>query len=393
MVFKSIQWTGSSKTKNDFRFSKRVGWFCFVGRLFGFTTLLNLIIILLFPKFVTQLRRLSFASDDWAGCTQQGGFEGISVAHQSTASLVYYLLSISRAGNYNRARQSEQRTESIIMDLDRDPSMSASSYNNGFAAFSPVAQQQQQQFLSQHLPQQQQQLGQPLFGLIAASAAVRTDFSPVEGSNDTKFTLSVTTNPGDFPSPLTSIHELVFFLLPGASSVLPLNSGLLVYWQVEVVSSGNQQQQSGFELLGSLVPSERRSDVFRTGWSEREEFIGLDRQQPPPAVRVNFGISIEPIEVVRNLTNASSGNSGSNNNNSVGTNNPMGASPSAAADKRPLVAQKIAKDLYNFMLSFDTGGARGNQTMTVPANIFDRWWKRFEAKLKRDPNFFLKNDD
>jgi len=281
------------------------------------------------------------------------------------------------------------------MDLDRDPSMSASSYCNGFAAFSSVAQQQQQQqqqqFLSPHLPQQQQ-LGQPLFGLIAASAAVRTDFSPVEGSNGTKFTLSVTTNQGDFPSPLTSIHELVFFLLPGASSVLPPNSGLLVYWQVEVVSSGNQQQQSGFELLGSLVPSEKQSDVFRTGWSEREEFIGLDRQQPPPAVRVNFGISIEPIEVVRNLTNAGSGNG--SNNNSVGmNNNPMGASPSGAADKRPLVAQKIAKDLYNFMLSFDTGGARGNQTMTVPANIFDRWWKRFEAKLKRDPNFFLKNDD
>jgi hypothetical protein len=310
------------------------------------------------------------------------------------------------------------------MDLDRDSAMMAPSYN-GFAAFSSSAeQQQQQQFLSPISPQQQnqqyyqqpqqqpqqQQLGQPLFGLIAATAPVRTDFCPIDGSNGTKFSLSVTSSTGDgrgdFPSPLTSIHELVFFLLPGASETMPPNSGLLVYWQVEVVVGGgvggHQQQQlpqqSGFELLGSLVPSENQSDVFRTGWSEREEFIGLDRQQPPPVVRINFGISIEPIEVVRNLTNASS--SISNNihnsmNNYSNSNNPMGAAApfAAARDKRPLVAQKIAKDLYNFMLSFDTGGARGNQTMTVPANIFERWWKRFEAKLKRDPNFFLKNND
>jgi len=269
------------------------------------------------------------------------------------------------------------------MDMDRDSSMSATSYDNGFAVFSTVAaqhmmQQQQQQF-------QSQPTGPQLFGLIAPTAPVRTDFMPVEGSNGAKFTLSVSTS-SDFPSPLTSIHELVFFVLPSASQVLPPNSGLLVYWQVEVTSGGTRVQ-SGFELLGSLVPSEKQSDVFRTGWSEREEFIDLDGQQPPPIVTVNFGISVEPIDVVKNLSNDNSNTSSNIHNNSFGQNT------QSSNDKRPLVAQKIAKDLYNFMLSFDTGGARGNQSMTVPANIFDRWWKRFEAKLKRDPNFFLKNDE
>ena len=82
-------------------------------------------------------------------------------------------------------------------------------------------------------------------------------------------------------------------------------------------------------------------------------------------------------------------------NNTLDANNPMQANRTqpSVSEKRPLVAQKIAKDLYNFMLSFDTGGARGSQAMTVPANIFDRWWKRFEAKLNRDPNFFLKNNN
>ena len=269
------------------------------------------------------------------------------------------------------------------MDLDREGSVS--SYSHGFAAFSSAAQQQQQQFQSPPLQQPQQQPGPPLFGLIAPNAPVRTDFLPVEGSNGTKFTLSVlSASLGDFPSPLTSIHELVFFLLPNSSTAMPPNSGVLVYWQVEVSNGG----QSGFELLGSLVPMEKQSEIFRPGWSEREEFIGLDRQQPPPVVRVNFGISIEPIEVVNNLSNSNSNSSSSSSSNT----NHFGQNVTHATDKRPLVAQKIAKDLFNFMLSFDTGGARGNQTMTVPANIFDRWWKRFEAKLKRDPNFFLKND-
>jgi len=283
------------------------------------------------------------------------------------------------------------------MDLD---SSNSSSYNNGFAAFSSVAQQQQQQQQQQFVPQQQQQLQQqqqhfqqqqqqqqPLFGLIAATAPVRTDFAPVEGYNGTKFALSVTTaEPGGFPSPLSSVHELVFFLLPGAARALPQDSGLLLYWQVAV-----GDRSSGFELLGSLVPSEKQSDVFRTGWSEREEFIDLNLRQPPPVVTIRFGISVEPIGVVRNLTTSSgmaSGGATTNNyNNNTNNNN------QASNDRRPLVAQKIAKNLYNFMLSFDTGGATGNQSMVVPANIFDRWWRRFEAKLKRDPNFFLKNDD
>ncbi|VEU36584.1 unnamed protein product [Pseudo-nitzschia multistriata] len=251
------------------------------------------------------------------------------------------------------------------MDLDRDSSMS--SFNNGFAAFSASAGGHQQRVQP---PQGQ------LFGLVAATAPVRTDFLPVEGSNNTKFTLALD-SPGCLPSPLSSINELVFFLLPGAASAIPANTGILLYWQVEV----SPTVQSGFELLGSLTPLEKQSDIFRTGWSEREEFIGLLPNQP---VKVNIGISIEPLETVRNLTADGIGASVMPTATNPGT---------AAPDKRPMVAQKIAQDLYNFMLSFDTGGARGSQQMTVPANIFDRWWRRFENKLGRDPNFFLKNSD
>jgi hypothetical protein len=227
------------------------------------------------------------------------------------------------------------------MDMDRDSSTS-SSFNGNYP---------------------------PIFGLIAPSSPLRTDFIPVASSNNTKFTLSIT-SPG-----ILTVNELVFFLLPGAVNTFPSNSGALIYFQIEV----SPTLQSGFELLGYLEPTNRQSDIFRTKWSEREEFIGLANL----SVKVNIGISIETMDLVNNLM----GGVGSNTMSSIV--NPTSATP----DTRPLMARKIAEDLFNFMESFDKGENTRNQMMMVPTNIFDRWMRRFEAKLKRDPNFFLKNSE
>jgi hypothetical protein len=207
-----------------------------------------------------------------------------------------------------------------------------------------------------------------LLGLVVPGAPVRTDFQPADATG-TKFTMKLT-SPGDLPSPLSIVNELCFFLLPGAT--LPPNAGILIYYQLEV----SQNEQSGFELLGSLTPPSRPSDIFRTGWSEHGQFLSVG---PNQVAIVNIGISIEPMETVQNLTP-----SNGENNLSVS---------SAATSRRPFVAQKIAQDLFNFMQSFDTGGVgAAGQNMVVPKNIFDRWWNRFEMKIKRDPNFFLKNN-
>lgn len=211
------------------------------------------------------------------------------------------------------------------------------------------------------------QLQSSLLGLVVPGAPVRTDFVPVDAAG-TKLTMKLT-SPGDLPSPLSVVNELCLFLLPGAT--LPPNSGLLIYWQLETSQNG----QSGFELLGSLTPPSRSSDIFRTGWSEHGHCLSVG---PNQHAIVNIGISIESLATVQNL-------------NPNGEGHPSASS--AATSRRPFVAQKIALDLFNYMQSFDTNGAKGNQIMAVPANIFDRWWKRFESKLQRDPNFFLKNAD
>lgn len=205
------------------------------------------------------------------------------------------------------------------------------------------------------LPTQPQVSAPNAFGMLVPGGPVRNDFGPVDGSG-TKFALQLR-SPGDLPNPLT-VNELVFFL----GAPLAAGQGVMVYWQL---ASG--QEQSGFELLGSLT-MDQPSQIFRTGWSEHDQFLSLSPHQP---VTVTIGMSIEPLESIRNVANTTSAN---------------------ANARRPLVAQKIAQDLYNFMQSFDSSGTGGsNGSMVVPTNIFERWWKRFESKSQRDPSFFLKN--
>ncbi|KAG7366345.1 DUF775 domain containing protein [Nitzschia inconspicua] len=202
-------------------------------------------------------------------------------------------------------------------------------------------------------------------GMVASGYPMRMDFCPTDPSG-TKFTLSLNSI-ADLPTPLTQVHELAFFLLPNAT--LPPNTGLMIYWQLELPHGG---PASGFELLGTLDPSTRPSEMFRTGWAEHDQFVSLP---PNQIARINIGVSVEPIESVRNVEEQ---------------HNLSGKQQQVAATTA-VIAQKIGQELFNYMRSFDTNGATGNQTIAVPANIFDRWWQRFERKLQRDPNFFLKN--
>ena len=83
---------------------------------------------------------------------------------------------------------------------------------------------------------------------------------------------------------------------------------------------------------------------------------------------ITLGISIEPLSNISNLQILHRG-----------------------VEDRKNVAKKIATDLFNYLESFDEVGNAKNGLMTVPSNVFERWFKRFEGKLSRDPNFFMKN--
>jgi protein Hikeshi len=212
----------------------------------------------------------------------------------------------------------------------------------------------------------------PLIGMVASGCPMRTDFVPSDPSG-TKFTLSLT-SPGDLPSPLTLVNELTFFLLP--SAVLPPNTGIMIYWQLQIPNGG---LASGFELLGTLVPSTRPSQIFRTGWAEHDQFLSLIPANQP--AQINIGVSIEPLESVQNVDGDLLLQQPSQHS--------LQQQPNRPTTTTAVLAQNIGHDLFNYMRSFDTNGATGNQTIAVPANVFDKWWQRFERKLQRDPNFFL----
>jgi hypothetical protein len=192
---------------------------------------------------------------------------------------------------------------------------------------------------------------QQVLGFLVPGGPVRTDFQQTE---TTKLTLTLNA-PGDLPIPISSVSEVVCFLVPNAP--IPPTHGLLIYWQV--LAPGIQ---TGFELLGSLTLA-NPSAIYRTNWAHHEELANV-----AGSCQVILGVSMERLEEIQNVAAYQS------------------------YDSRLFVAQKIASDLYKFMQSFDTGaGGAGN--MVVPTNVFDRWMKRFENRFQRDPNFFMKNQD
>lgn len=230
----------------------------------------------------------------------------------------------------------------------------------------PAPQQPSFHTPNQHAQQQQTQA----LGLLIPGGPVRTDFVPVDASG-LKFSLQLFC-PGDLPTPIASVNEIVFFILP--SIPLPPDHGIIVYWQISAQPSQQNPSQSastGFELLGAVTP-DRPSGVFQTGWSEHVQLMEVSSTGLP--VILTIGVSLEPLATIQNLQ----GN----------TNLPVNSTSS----RRLFVAQKIASDLFKFMQSFDTGTG-GLQHMVVPKNIFDRWFTRFQNRFQRDPNFFLKTND
>jgi protein Hikeshi len=224
--------------------------------------------------------------------------------------------------------------------------------------------------------QQQQPQNQPFFGLIIPGRAVRTDFAPIDATG-MKFAVTLTC-PGDIPQPIAATTELVLFWTQ-STNAFPPGQGVLCYWQIASVASNGAAEATGFQLLGAIT-ADSPSRVFQTGWSEHEELMDISRPGAPP-VNVTIALSVEPLANIQNIMGAAAaancggvGSFGDPATTAIGGN-------SHNSSRRLFVAQKIALDLFRFMQSFDTGNGGPGQ-MLVPNNIFDRWFKRFEARFQ-----------
>ena len=219
----------------------------------------------------------------------------------------------------------------------------------------PVQQPQQPQLPNNTTPQP--------FGLIIPGENVLMNFIPADATN-TKFTLTL---PFVTKSP-TMVADLVLFLLP--NTPLPADQAAMTYWSATSLHPHSSSPPSEFQLLGALTPT-KTSAVFRTGWATHQTLLDLIEASSHHGVQITIGISLEPLENVKNLEGIERG----------------------GVSDRHNVGKKIALDLFHFLTSFDDGNQQRKGWMTVPTNVFDRWWKRFESKIQRDPNFFMKNSE
>jgi protein Hikeshi len=102
-----------------------------------------------------------------------------------------------------------------------------------------------------------------------------------------------------------------------------------------------------------------------------------------PNPTITLGISIEPLSSV---------------DSQVQSLHPTSSSMTIARLPPPItvVAQRIAKNLFNYLSSFATqnlppgvmtlGGLRPDATY-VPLKAFEDWWSKFNHKVESDPGF------
>ena len=55
-------------------------------------------------------------------------------------------------------------------------------------------------------------------------------------------------------------------------------------------------------------------------------------------------------------------------------------------------AKRLAKNLYNYLDSFNQNQDQNKQLLIVPLNSLENWYNKFLNKYKIDPNFLMKSD-
>ncbi|CAA3009635.1 Hypothetical predicted protein [Olea europaea subsp. europaea] len=146
-----------------------------------------------------------------------------------------------------------------------------------------------------------------------------------------------------------SIREVCIFLLNNFT--LPPDKALAVYIQ----SPG-----SHFLFCGAVTVS-RPSAVLSLPWPEpgsNAAQLQLTAPEVPP-LSAKIGVSVEDLAALPSLD-------------------------VAAEKKIERLALKVGENLFNFMQSFC--GVDGSK-LVVPMDILDRWFKKFQERAKRDPEY------
>lgn len=142
------------------------------------------------------------------------------------------------------------------------------------------------------------------------------------------------------------IREVCIFLLNNFT--LPPDKALAVYIQAP---------GSPFQFCGAVTLA-RPSAVLSLNWPEPGGQLQLTAPDAAP-LSAKIGVSVEDLASLPSLD--------------------------VAAEKRiERLAMKVGENLFNYMQSFC--GVDGSR-LIVPMDILDRWFKKFQERAKRDPEY------
>ncbi|KAJ9644639.1 hypothetical protein H2199_003602 [Coniosporium tulheliwenetii] len=207
-----------------------------------------------------------------------------------------------------------------------------------------------------------------MFGVIVSGRPVYTESQPV---SPTSVAFALPAAP--------AFSHIVVFLLPGAS--LPADTGAAVYVQLP--------GSTDFKLLGAIA-NEKQSAIFKINNTGASLNAGLDdamTDEGAPSTGadgiITLGISVEPAaQIATALASLKSTAQPSTGLELARAQAQSGAVASPVTTK--ILAQRIIRNAFNFLASF------GSET--VPLKAFQEWWKKFEAKVERDPGFLERDE-
>ncbi|ERN11037.1 uncharacterized protein LOC18439221 [Amborella trichopoda] len=182
-----------------------------------------------------------------------------------------------------------------------------------------------------------------MFGVLFPNRSYPMDISSFAQIDTFHWILDMNTFVGEA---YDQIREMCIFLLNGLS--LPPDKALAVYIQ----SPG-----SAFEYCGAIYTG-CPSAVLALQWPEPGGQMQLSSADSPP-LSAKIGVSVEDLASLPALN---------------------------VGHQRRIeqLAMKVGENLFNFMQSFCS--VDGNR-LVVPMDILDRWFKKFQEKAKRDPEY------
>ncbi|KAK0597054.1 hypothetical protein LWI29_021329 [Acer saccharum] len=182
-----------------------------------------------------------------------------------------------------------------------------------------------------------------MFGVVFPNRSFPIDISTFSQIDTFHWILDMNTFVGEA---YDQVREVCIFLLNNFT--LPPDKALAVYIQ----SPGSQ-----FMFVGAVTLA-RPSAVLSLPWPEPGGQLQLMApESAPPTAKI--GVSVVDLATLSSLD--------------------------VVAEKRiERLAMKVGENLFNFMQSFC--GIDGNK-LVVPMDILDRWFKKFQERAKRDPEY------